>query len=66
MLLWSVQSVLCRPPTLDVEKLMSCVQVAPEYNVTPKAVRDIWQGRTWEHLTDKLWVGNSSSAKTVA
>jgi hypothetical protein len=47
-------------------------QVSKLYGVSPKAVRDIWNMRTWRHATKKLWTdqdiirdaGKYSAAKT--
>ena len=30
-------------------------RLAVQYGVTPKAVRDIWNHRTWKHATVSLW-----------
>mmetsp|Transcript_13597 Transcript_13597/g.37632 ORF Transcript_13597/g.37632 Transcript_13597/m.37632 type:complete len:230 (-) Transcript_13597:56-745(-) len=31
------------------------VVIAAKYNVSPKAIRDIWSGRSWLKATEKLW-----------
>ena len=30
---------------------LSSIKIAKQYGVSPKAVRDIWHGRTWRHVT---------------
>uniref|UniRef100_A0A7S1H2Z0 Uncharacterized protein n=1 Tax=Hemiselmis andersenii TaxID=464988 RepID=A0A7S1H2Z0_HEMAN len=32
-----------------------CKIIAPKYGVTPKTVRDIWNGRTWWSATKQYW-----------
>ena len=31
------------------------VPVAKHYNVSPKAIRDIWNHITWKHVTYRFW-----------
>eukprot|EP00283_Hemiselmis_rufescens_P008417 CAMPEP_0173430438 /NCGR_PEP_ID=MMETSP1357-20121228/8862_1 /TAXON_ID=77926 /ORGANISM="Hemiselmis rufescens, Strain PCC563" /LENGTH=201 /DNA_ID=CAMNT_0014394767 /DNA_START=46 /DNA_END=648 /DNA_ORIENTATION=- len=35
--------------------MLHCKSIAPRFNVTPKTIRDIWNGRTWSHATRHLW-----------
>mmetsp|Transcript_33779 Transcript_33779/g.85390 ORF Transcript_33779/g.85390 Transcript_33779/m.85390 type:complete len:202 (+) Transcript_33779:122-727(+) len=35
--------------------MMHCKVVAPKYGVTPKTIRDIWNGRTWWNATKPYW-----------
>ena len=35
--------------------MLHCKAIAPKYGVTPKTVRDIWNGRTWWQTTKQYW-----------
>jgi len=35
--------------------MLHCKVIAPQFGVTPKTVRDIWNGRTWASVTKHLW-----------
>lgn len=32
-----------------------CIPLASRFNVHPKVVRDIWNRKTWGHVTENLW-----------
>ena len=39
-----------------------CRRLAHQYGVTDKAVRDIWNMRTWKHVTESYWMAGAGNA----
>ena len=39
-----------------------CRRLAHQYGVTDKAVRDIWNMRTWKHVTESYWMACAGNA----
>jgi len=38
-----------------LDRFAKCHEVALKYGVSPKTIRDIWNGRTWSRATQTLW-----------
>ena len=38
-----------------LDRIARCHEVALKYGVSPKTIRDIWNGRTWSRATQTLW-----------